>query len=160
MTTDVDPNHFIPENPEGDDALLGYTNRIRMNLVNEMMTGESKVSVSDNKSMRTLLTTLKDADSQVIAKKRIAAAEKTADGFADIATALDGYMKRVAAETGTKFQRHDGDDVEGDAEVGAPNAASLNIPKREFIEGQLDPSGAEIDIDDIMRKGREAQRGS
>lgn len=157
MTADVDPNHFIPENPDNDDGILDYTNRIRMNIVNEMMTGENKVSVNDNKSMRTLLTTLKDADSQVIAKKRVAAAEKTADGFSDIATALDSYLKTQSGKTGERFQRHDGDENDGE-HVGAPNVASINIPRNEFIEGQLEPSGTEIDIDDIMRRGREAQR--
>lgn len=159
MTTDIDPNHFIAERPETDDGLLDYTNNIRMNLANSMMSGENKVSTDDSKGMRTLLTLLKDADSQVISKKRITASEKSAEGFADLATALDSYLKRQTSETGKKFQRHDGDEDIIDGEiVGAPNASSLNIPKREFIEGQLAPSGAEVDIEDIMRRGREAQR--
>ncbi len=159
MTTDIDPNHFITERPESDDTLLDYTNNIRMNLANQMMTGEDKVSVDDSKGMRTLLTLLKDADSQVISKKRISAAEKSAEGFADLATALDGYLKKQATVTGNKFKRHDGDEdiIEGEI-IGAPNVASLNIPKKEFIKGQLAPSGAEVDIEDIMRRGREAQR--
>tara|TARA_Y100001960_G_C14704695_1_gene843696 strand:- start:243 stop:620 length:378 start_codon:yes stop_codon:yes gene_type:complete len=122
-----------------------------------MMSGEDAVDVSDNKGMRTLLTLLKDQDSQIIASKRIAAAEKTADGFADIATALDSYLKNKTENGGPKFKRHDGEEDVSENE-GAPNAASINIPKREFIEGQLDPSGADVDIEEIMRKGREAQR--
>lgn len=157
MTADVDPNHFIIENPDNDDSILDYTNRIRVNLANQMLSGESKVSVNDNKAMRTLTTLLKDADSQVISKKRVAAAEKTADGFSDIATALDSYLKNQTDQTGEKFQRHDGDDDAG-AETGLPDVSNLKLPNNQFIEGQLEPSGTEIDIEDIMRKGREAQR--
>ena len=157
MTTEHDPNHFITEMPETDDAQLQYSKRIRNHLTNKLMVGKDAIDVSDNKGMRTLLTLLKDQDSQIIATKRIAAAEKTADGFADIATALDSYLKNKTENGGPKFKRHDGEEDTGEHE-GAPNVASINIPKREFIEGQLDPSGADVDIEEIMRKGREAQR--
>lgn len=149
-----DTNHFQIETPTDNVELLGYTTRIRINLLNRIMEcgedGEGP-DIQDSKLMNTATKLLAGLDAQIINSQRIEASSKNSDAIADLATALDGFV----LDNGSGFQRIDQAPsvaaIEGEYEH---VTANLVLPEMEFIDGMLDPVGAAVDLDKIMSENR------
>lgn len=140
------PDVFVPApTPPDDEAKLGFTQDIRAEIIQRIM---EDVDVDDAKSMGTLTKFLDGMDKQVIGLKRITANEKVGNGLTDVANALNSYYANIPDRP--KLTRHDGDIIEGDYRPVIPE-----LPAIAFIPGQLDPVGAPVNLDEIIRKGIE-----
>jgi hypothetical protein len=147
----------ITEAPMTDDELLNYTQGVRVVVVKAITNVKpgDVLNVDDPKLMSTLAKFADGIDKQIIGRRRIDAANKTAGGLSDIANALDSYI-RGKKSVSPGFKRHDEpSDIPHD---GPSNLHSINLPKKDFIEGQLSTSGTSIDLDAIRSQGVEKQR--
>lgn len=137
---------FVPApTPHEDEGKLNFTQDIRSEIIQRIM---DDLDVSDSKLMGTLNKFVDGMDKQVIGLKRITANEKVGSGLTDVANALNAYYATIPDRP--KLTRHDGDIIEGDYRPVVPE-----LPAVAFIEGQLEPVGAPVDLDEIVRKGIE-----
>lgn len=149
-------DHYIPQNPDTDDAILDHAQSIRQMVINAMVAGG--LDINDNKKIANLEKFLRAYDGQALTKKRIEAQAKTGDGLQSIAHVLENYLQRRGTDA-PKFERHEGIEDAEVSNIGPANLDRLTVAPKEFIEGQLEASGTAVDIDRIMIEGRERARG-
>lgn len=133
--------------PADEAAVLQRTQDLRMRIVSRIA-AQSDVH-HDVKMLGQLEKLLTSADKQVLNLRRLKVMERGADAAESVAQTLDRYV----AERGAKLARHDAPPEDGDYRPTVPT-----LPKFEMKDGELDPVGQNIDVEEIIHKSLEKMR--
>lgn len=133
--------------PADEAAVLQRTQDLRMRVVSRIA-AKSDIH-HDVKMLAQLDKFLAGADKQVMNLRRLKIMERGADAAESVAQTLDRYV----AERGAKLVRHDGPPEEDGYRPTVPA-----LPKFDMKDGELDPVGQTIDVEDIIHKSLEKMR--
>lgn len=130
-----------------EEAVLRRTQDLRLRIVSRMA-AQTDIH-HDVKMLAQLDKFLAGADKQVLNLRRLKVMERGADAAESVAQTLDRYV----AERGAKLARHDAPPEAGDYRPTVPT-----LPKFEMKDGELDPVGQNIDVEEIIHKSLEKMR--
>lgn len=133
---------------------IEYAQRTRHDII-RMFTHDSdgnKTNIISNEQGGLVRGLLKDMDSSIYTNRRLTVDEVSAEAdkkVADMAERLMDKIKPMGRDKG-------GFEEQGD---GTPEIDRSKLPKFELTEGEVEPVGNDVDLDEIARVGRAMFKG-
>lgn len=133
--------------PTNDDDVLKRTQDIRMRMLSRLVVSDD--IHHDPKMLAQLDKFLTGADKQVFSSRKLKLQERGIGAAESVAATLDRYVE----QQGAKIERHNGDEPVGDYRPAVPN-----LPSFQMKDGELDPVGATVDVEEIIFTALENKR--
>lgn len=127
---------------DDDDAILNHTKRARLTVLDSIMVKDA--SQLSDKEIANIGKMADGVDKQILTKKRLDVASQGNEKIGDLANVLNNL---VIGQAGVKITRHD-DDA---ADVDGYQPVVPEIPRANFIAGELAAVGESIDVESIIR---------
>jgi len=136
-----------------DDNVLSFGQSMRHDLVVNMTTdsGGKKRLPHDPESVNAIRGLLKDSDSSVFTKRRVMTEEASAENDKRAADILERVLDGAHRSTRDATEYVSGRD--------GPNMDASRLPKFDIEAGAVSDVGDVVDLDDIIKKGRQVRKG-
>lgn len=137
-----------------DDERIEHIQRNRHDIINMFMTSETgeRVQYLDKDSGSLVRGLLKDMDSSIFTKRRLTVDEVAAENDKRVAEMAEQLMGRI------KPIGRDKSNYEATSQSG-PKIDETKLQHYSHTDGEIEPVGNQVDLDEIAREGRRIFKG-